>query len=201
MVDARLAFLGLALLAACGSTPAPTPESDDRAAVAIAVRTSYPGDAQWGRPKIVYFVRLEANGDPSFAPEVFKSNHFTAGLAYLVNVPSGYWAAVASTEHRDGRERTTYFPAAMIKESLTRVDAGQVVLVGSFEVQQGKLGTTADAAQKHYRPLVEPDRSKANVFTKLFAHNRYFIGRAYKSLSDRAQRGEQARRHLAESGW
>jgi len=201
VVRTRLALLGPALLAACGSTPAPSPESDDRAAVAIAVRTSYPADAQWGRPKIIYFVRLEAEGDPSFAPEVFKSNHYTDGLAYLVNVPPGYYAAVASTEHRDGRERTTYFPVAMIKESLTKVDAGQVVLLGSFEVQQGKIGTTADAAQKHFRPLVEPDRTKQNVISKIFAQNRYFIGREYRATDDRTRREEQARSHLAESGW
>jgi len=201
VVGTRLALLGLALLAACGSTPAPSPESDDRGAIAIAVRTRYPADAGWGQPKIVYFVRLEAEGDPSFAPEVLKSNHYAGGLAYLVNVPPGFYAAVASTEDRDGLERTTYFPAAMIKESLTKVDAGQVVLLGSFEVQQGRLGTTTDAAQNHYRPLVEPDRSKANVITRLFAQNRYFIGREHRAIDDRARRKEQARRHLAESGW
>ncbi|MHC4136860.1 MAG: hypothetical protein ACYTDU_14655 [Planctomycetota bacterium] len=201
MVRTRAALLGLALAAACGTTPAPSPESGDRAAVAIAVRTSYPSDAQWGRPRVVYFVRLEAKGDPSFAAEVFKSNHYTGGIAYLVNVPPGYWAAVASTEERDGRERTTYFPAEMIKDSLTKADAGAVVLLGSFEVQQVRVGTTADPAQEHYRPLVEPDRSKANLFTKIFAQSRYFNGRAYTSLSDRAQREERARSHLAESGW
>jgi hypothetical protein len=194
-------LLGLALAAACGTTPAPSPESEDRAAVAIAVRTSFPGDASWGRPKVVYFVRLEADGDPSYAPEVLKSNHYSDGLAYLVNAPPGYYGAVASTEERDGRERTTYFPAAMIKQSLTRADAGAVVLLGSFEVQQGKIGTTADAAQKHYRPLVEPDRTKANVFTKIFAQNRYFVGREFKAISDRGQREQQARSHLVESGW
>jgi hypothetical protein len=193
--------LGLVLAASCSSTPAPSPESDERAAVAIAVRTSFPGDAQWGRPKTVYFVRLEEDGDPTFAPEVLRSNHYSDGLAYLVNAPPGYYAAVASTEERDGRERTTYFPAAMIQESLTRADAGQVVLLGSFELQQGKIGTTADKAQKHFRPLVEPDRTKANLFTKVFAQNRYFIGREYKGLSDRARREQQARGHLAESGW
>jgi len=201
VVRIRLALLGLALLAACKSTPAPSPESDDRGAVAIAVRTNYPSDSHWGQPKIVYFVRLEAEGDPSFAPEVFKSDHYASGLAYLANVPPGYYAAVASTENRDGMERTTYFPAAMIKESLTKVDAGQVVLLGSFEVQQGKLGTTTDAAQRHYRPLVEPDRTKQNVITKVFAQNRYFIGRAYRATGDRARLEKQARSHLAESGW
>ena len=201
MVGTRAAILGLALAAACGSTPAPSPESGDRAAVAIAVRTTYPSDAQWGRPKTVYFIRLEAKGDPSFAPEVFKSNHYQSGIAYLVNVPPGYWAAVASTEERDGRERTTYFPLEMIKASLTKVDAGAIVSLGSFKVEQVRVGTTADAAQTHYRPLVEPDRTKANVFTKIFAQSRYFNGRAYTSLDDRAKRAEQARSHLVESGW
>jgi hypothetical protein len=200
-VVVRAALLGLALLAACGTTPAPSPEADDRAAVAISVRTRFPGDAQWGRPKIVYFVRLEAEGDPSHAPEVLKSNHHFDGITYLVNAPPGYYAAVASTEHRDGRERTTYFPATMIRESLTRADAGEVVLLGSFELHQGKLGTTADQAQQHYRPLVEPDRSQKNVITRVFAQNRYFIGRQYLALQDRPQREQQARGHLAESGW
>ncbi len=201
MVATRAALLGLALAAACGTTPAPAPENDDRAAVAVAVRTLYPTDAQWGHPKTVYFVRLEADGDPSFAPEVFKSNHYSDGIAYLVNAPPGYYAAVASTEERDGRERTTYFPATMIKESLTQATPGAAVLLGSFEVQQVRIGASADAAQKHYRPLVEPDRSKANVITKLFAQNRYFNGRAYKARNDRAERAEQMRRHLADSGW
>lgn len=201
MVAARAALLGLALAAACGTTPPPSPESEERAAVAIAVRTMYPTDARWGHPRVVYFVRLEGEGDPSFAPEVLKSNHYADGIAYLVNVPPGYYAAVASTEDRDGRERTTYFPAKMIKESLTKAGPGTVVLLGSFEVDQVRIGSTADAAQKHYRPLVEPDRSKANVITKLFAQNRYFNGRAYKARSDRADRAAQMRRHLADSGW
>lgn len=201
MVASRAALLGLALAAACGTTPAPSPESGDRAAVAIAVRTKYPTDARWGQPRVVYFVRLEEEGDPSCAPEVFKSNHYAGGVAYLVNAPPGYYAAVASTEERDGRERTTYFPLTMIKESLTKAEAGAVVLLGSFEVDQVRIGGTADAAQTHYRPLVEPDRSKANMFTKIFAQSRYFNGRAYRALRDRADRTDQAHRHLADSGW
>jgi hypothetical protein len=198
----RLGALLLALLpAACGSTPAPGPEDEGACAVAMAVRTSFPGDSRWGRPQTIYFVRLEEAGDPTTVGEVIRSNHAHAGVAYLLNARPGHYAAVAGTEVRDGSERTTYFPADMIRKTLTRIDAKGFALLGSCELRQRKIGTTADDAQRHYRPLIEPDWSRKNVLSRVFERNRYFIGRDFRFDAEVEKLRAKAQQHLAASGW
>ena len=90
----------------------------------------------------------------------------------------------------------------MIRKTLRKVGPGEFAFLGSYELQQSRITTTPDAAQAHFRPLVEPNWNKANIITRVFGRSHYFLGKQYRVLGDHDDKLiARSKKHLGKAGW
>ena len=191
----------LLLVAACGTPRAPAPQASDGCAIAVDIRTRHPQESQWGHPVAVFFARIGPGGNPLRGREILRSNHVSAGTAYLLDAEPGRYVAVGCIEKRDGRDVTTTFPEGLVAATERRVEAGGFAFLGSHEVDQEARPKEGDAGHAHYAPLIEPDWRRSDIATRLFARSRYLYGSRHRALSGAPDAEARARKHLAESGW
>jgi hypothetical protein len=198
----RPALLAAALaLAACAAPPPPGPAREDSAALAVSIRTVRPNEASRRHATAVLFVRVEGDGDPIRAEPVIDSNHESGGLVYLLDAEPGTYAAVASTEKHDGRTYLNYFPAELIRKTLTKVEAGGFAYMGTVDLDVIRIGGSHDAAQRHFEALLAPRYRSKSVAYRIFDRSRFFLGKKFAYRRDDPAREAKAREHLAAGGW
>jgi hypothetical protein len=198
----RAALLAAALaLAACAAPPPPGPAREDSAALAVTIRTVRPNEAGRRHATSVFLVRVEGDGDPIRAEPVLDSNHESGSIVYLLDAEPGTYAVVASTEKHDGRTYLNYFPAELIRKTLTTVEPGGFAYMGTADLDVIRIGGSRDAAQRHFEALLAPRyRSKSLAF-RLFDRSRFFLGKQFVYRRDDPDREAKAREHLARGGW
>jgi hypothetical protein len=198
----RPAILFAALaLAACAAPPPPGPAREDSAALAVAIRTVRPNQAGRRHATTVFFVRVEGDGDPIRAEPVIESNHESGGLVYLLDAEPGAYAAVASAEKHDGRTLLNYFPAELIRKTLTRVEPGGFAYMGTADVDVIRIAGSRDDAQRHFEALLAPRYRSKSLAYRLFDRSRFFLGKQFVYRREDPDREAKAREHLASGGW
>ena len=113
----------------------------------------------------------------------------------------GTYAAVASTEKHDGRTYLNYFPAELIRKTLTKVEAGGFAYMGTADLDVIRIGGSRDAAQRHFEALLAPRYRSKSVAYRIFDRSRFFLGKEFAYRRDDPDREAKAREHLASGDW
>lgn len=201
MVRAAAVLLA-ALAAACASTPAPGPAGADSAVLAVRIRTLSKSDGAWGSPQTVHFVRLEnAKADFGKVRQVVPSNYTQGNIAYLLDAAPGRYYAVACTEKVQGKEYSSFFSRELIGRTGTDVSPGAFAFMGDAIVHVIRSSRSIEPVQRHYIHVIEPDWTRRNLATQIFARSRVFLGNDYEYRREEPDVVARAHAHLAESGW
>ncbi len=181
--------IAMLLIAACSSTPLiPGPESNESAALGIAIKVRVSGLATY-RADAVYFVRSCPAAEA--CAETLQASHFAKdGRAYLLNAQPGEYRAVAAAFESgvpgDNSVYFAYFPAALASATTTPLAAGEWAYAGSYTVfaAHGLCPEDAEPDQLRHAQLIEPDTPKCGVWKPLLhklgqGHYLYIGGKAY----------------------
>ncbi len=203
------AAVAVAGLCACTSTP-PPPRQNNGVALATDVRRIRPRRGFLGRTTTVYFVRLpeghegQAGGDEGSlagASSVISSNFVRGTVCYLLNAEPGTYAAVAAKETKDGKQRTYYFPLALIEKTMVTVSPGKAAWMGRAAVNAQPSSLNQDAAQKHYRRLIGPDWRRMRPAERVFMRKNYLTGTVFTFEREEAVVPAAVEELFTEAGW
>ena len=151
--------LALAVFALAGCATALPPRSGpERGGIGISVRV---------RPPIiipiftrmsdrVYFARVDGAQGLFAQDKLVLSNDSAGTWVYLLDVPPGRYAAVASVFSRDRRDYVTVFSKELIEATLVTVAPGAMAFMGEHLVDAASSAKDADAAQRRYLDLIAP---------------------------------------------
>lgn len=213
-------FASLALVGCATPMPVPKLEQQESSAVGMAVKTRAPLGWPTEEPQVVFFVKLD--GDRGIRQlSIMRSNYAKDGRIYLLNVPPGDYAAVASFYAKNpipaapaqpglsvsvsiGRTGyTTYFPEELVEQTRVSVGKGQFVFAGSYVVSTSVGLTEADPIQLHYAEVIAPGIPKSGV-GHMFSGDYHYRGSIHESKRDDDAKSEflmKAREDLAKGGW
>jgi hypothetical protein len=200
--------------------PIPKVEQPESSAVGIAVKTRAPFGWPTEEPRVVFFVRVDNERDIR-QPSILRSNYAKDGRVYLLNVPPGEYAAVASFYAKKpipaapvqpgfsvsvsmGRTGyTTYFPKELVEQTRVSVGKGQFVFAGSYVVSTSVGLSEADQIQLHYAEVIAPGASKSGI-GHMFSGDYHYRGSIHEAKRDDNTKNEflmKAKVDLAEGGW
>jgi hypothetical protein len=178
--------LTLAVFALAGCTTALPPRSGpERGGIGIAVIV---------RPPViipiftrisdrVYFARMDGAQGLFSQDKVLPSNDSTRAWIYLLDVPPGRYAAVASVYSRDDREYVTVFSKEVIEATLVTVSPGAMAFMGEHLVDASARVRDAEAIQRYYLELIVP-----STRTRILGVPRYaptiFVGSLLEASRD-----------------
>ena len=155
--------------------------------IAICVKTRVPIKIFTVKPDRVYFARLYEDNESSFIRHtVIPSNFARGGYFYLLNVPPGRYAAVATFRSQSRLlnssspsssnltisipiEDRTYFSKEIVKLTEVTVKAGAIAFMGEFIVDQSHGLGDADEVQLHYHRLLVPEHERIGSFWRFIA--------------------------------
>ncbi len=133
-------------------------------------------------PQEVYLARLEDGVDASAGESLIRSNYVDGEYVYFFNAPPGRYVAVASYgcrttstwfssfhcpdnnaddstvpsgSWRYGGYPSTYFPRALIEETVVDVQTSSLVFLGRIELDIERM-EEPDEAQLYYRTILDP---------------------------------------------
>ena len=190
--------------------------------IAICVKTRVPFRVLTVKPDRVYFVQLYEDNDTSFIQHaIIPSNFAKGGYFYLLNVPPGRYAAVATFRSQSRllnnpsasssnltisipTEDRTYFSKEIVKLTEVTVKAGTIAFMGEFIVDQSYGLGDADEVQLHYNRLLVPEHERIGSFWRFIAGLYDYEGSLHRACQNEKayeQFLEKARDHLAETAW
>src|SRR5574341_654760 len=153
--------LVLAALALAGCATALPPRSGpERGGIGISVRVRPPTIIPFisRLSEQVYFARMDgARG--LFSQDTPVLSNDSAGIwVYLLDVPPGRYAAVASVYSRDQDKRKyiTVFSKELIEATLVTVSPGAMAFMGEHLVDASSNVREAEAVQRHYWDFIAP---------------------------------------------
>lgn len=221
-----LSFASLTAIAVALSgcvTPLPVPkldaEKNSGIGISVALRPPIPLFSQ--EPQIVYFVKLD-NESELRQPVVIRSSYSKDGRVYLLNVPSGDYAAIAAFFYRPvpapmpgfpppphalgGRLGfVTYFPEEMVKQTRVRLERGQFAFAGNYVVDQSFCCKNADPIQRHYAVVLSwRTTSDWRDPERIYSIDMTYSGSIREAKRDAASAAfffGRAKDDLAEGGW
>jgi len=171
MVKKILVLFIIVELVGCAAIPPPKPQEPQSAAIGISVQLRAPIRIFSSNADMVYFIKIDEEGDLYNQERFIRSNYLKDGQVYFLNVEPGRYAAVACyqiksvtrmnpyTGQMSGRtesEYTTFFPEELIKLTEVSVKAGTIKFMGTYVVDQTAGFREADNAQLHYFQLIAP---------------------------------------------
>lgn len=211
-------------LAGCATIPPPRPYASDSAAIGISVKLRAPIRIFSSNADMVYFIKIDEEGDLYNQERFIRSNHLKDGQVYFLNLKPGRYAAVASyqiksvtrmnpyTGQMSGRtqsEYTTFFPEELIKLTEVLVEPGTIKFVGRYVVDQTTGFQEADNAQLHYFQLIAPGAyfqpTTTLLLSMLSGHgDYYYTGSLHEEHCDKEDEIEfltNALKHFKDSDW
>ena len=116
---------------------------------------------------VVYFSKYCAAPEPC-DNKIYISNYSKDGRIYWLDAPPGEYVAVAAAFRlfADPNNYITYFPEAIIRKTLMRVEKGGFVYLGDYTLDMflGVCPDKADASQLRYAELFAPGAEKCGFF-------------------------------------
>ena len=211
-------------LVGCATIPPPKPQDPQSAAIGISVKLRAPIRIFSNNADMVYFIKIDEEGDLYNQERFIRSNYLKGGQVYFLNVEPGRYAAVACyqvksvpkmnpyTGHMSGTtesEYTTFFPEELIKLTEVLVEAGTIQFMGTYVVDQNLGFQEADNAQLHYFQLIAPGAYFEPVTTMLLSmitgHGKYcYAGSLHEEHCDKQDEIEfltNALKHFKNSDW
>lgn len=160
-------LLAAGLVAGCATRAVvPSPADADSAGTGIEVTLRGPLGLPTYDADVVHFARV----DPETArvgTSLLSTSHTRAGRAYLLDVPPGEYVAVAATFSVLGApdRYVTYFPAALVDATRTRVVPGRLAYAGRYVVAMsiGVCAGEADEGQVRLAEVFEPGMPKCGL--------------------------------------
>ena len=214
------------VLSACaGPVPAPAPADDASAGVGILLTVRAPVKMFSTKEDRVMFIRLDDEQDaPYLSTKPIASNYVKDGYIYLLNVPPGRYAAVASFRSQSAAPATpppgssgvnvtvnpgdsdfsTFFSVDVIKATTVTVEPGQLAFIGEVVVDSSTHLENADDAQAHYYRLLAPGAEDKSGFKGMMSGSYYYTGSLHTVNRDEAAYGrflDKSTKNLGERGW
>jgi len=222
MIGSREAsLLAALLLSACATSyVVPRPSTPESVGLAIAVKVNPPIGFFGTAPNTVYFVRLDG-AESLERGTVIASTMEIGGLAYLLNVPAGEYAAVASTEAKEiqtaqpppggvsiGLARTshysTFYSREIVESTRVTVQPGRFAFIGRLVVDTSVGLSSADPTQLHYISLLAPGAATSTFGQIASVGNYQYAGGLGEIQRDAGTLNElrtRAAKDLAGGGW
>jgi hypothetical protein len=200
-VPSRTLFVLILLsgfLLGCASIP--SLEDPRSSAIGISFETHVPIFGH--QPEIVFFVRIENDGD-IVQSQVIRSNFARKGRLYLLNAPPGQYVAIASGRSDLYGRYLTLFSKELIESTRVEVVSGKLAFMGSYFLREPPGMGSAEPIQNHYAELLAPGLAESKVKQFLFWTHLY-RGRMQKGRRDEAARAEflaESTEDFAGSGW
>ena len=140
-------FIFSVLLSGCTHYVIPDVSRPQSSGIGIQIEPVLTGRLSIGR---VYFVKID-DQDGLLQRGVFVSNYIKDYRAYLLNVRPGTYAAVAeANELSNGVQMTTYFSKEFVQATKVTIKEGELVFMGSYQVETSGGLDGADELQLHY---------------------------------------------------
>lgn len=207
-----IGLLSIVFSGCAGILPPPQPLDHRSAGIAIHI-TEVPPAGLWFKriPGRIHFIRLDDIDSTSFIKNsVISSNYSRDGYIYLLNVPPGRYAAVASLSYvsttKYNYTYSTYYSGELAKLTEIEVQSGEIAFMGRFLVNTPLGLKGADDVQVHYFRLMAPGAENRNeVLSLLFPpgdfHYKGDLLEAHQSDEGRAEFAKKAKVHFKDSGW
>lgn len=178
-------LLSIVFSSCAGTLPPPQPIDHRIAGIAIHITESPPAGIWFKRiPGRIYFIRLEDGASDSYIKHsVIASNYSKDGYIYLLNVPPGRYAAVASYTRVPTTDYnynySTYYSRELVKLTEIEVKSGEIAFMGRFLINQAMTNSLAatlvpveglqgaEDVQLHYFRLISPGAENRDLLTGL----------------------------------
>ena len=224
IAKALLIALVVTSLPACESLPAPAPMDETSSGIGIRVKTRAPIKLFSNKPDRVFFIRLPEGGrSPYTTDQLIASNYLKGEYVYLLNVPPGRYAAVATSRTQSGSpfappteggvsvtlsvgrtNYTTFFSEELIKQTEVTVGPASIAFAGEFVIDTTVGLKGAEDVQLHYFRLLAPGAENRSGLAAIFSGDYHYRGSLHDVRKDQeaTQRFlKKTREYLGEAGW